>query len=94
MQAVFNFSYYITGSKSALTLATKGSPCRSYTTIQIWIADQGKGEIHCSQDPNVVTFDNNQVLLKLQKIPEISPKNVALFLRDRCDANFVFSPTH
>ena len=68
MQAVFNFSYYITGSKSALTLATKGIPCRSYTTIQSWIADQGKEKIHCPQDPDVVTFfDNNQVLLKFDE---------------------------
>ena len=68
MQAVFNCSYYITGSKSALTLATKGSPCGSYTTIQSWIADQGKEEIHCPQDPDVVTFfDNNQVFLKFNE---------------------------
>ncbi|XP_078336984.1 uncharacterized protein LOC144626577 [Crassostrea virginica] len=77
MQAVFNCSYYITGSKSALTLATKGSPCWSYTTIQSWIADQGKEEIHCPQDPDVVTFfDNNQVLEKKWKV-EVNYKSRA-----------------
>ena len=72
MQAVFNCSYYITGTKSALTLGTKGSPCGSYTTIQSWIADQGKEEIHCPQDPDVVTFfDNNQVFLKFNECAHV-----------------------
>ncbi|XP_062603684.1 uncharacterized protein LOC134265484 [Saccostrea cucullata] len=69
MGAFMHFRFYITGSKSALTLSTKGSPSGSYTTVQNWIADQGKQKIQCPQHADVVTFfDNNQVLEKKWKV--------------------------
>lgn len=37
--------FHITGSKSALTLSTNGSPSGSYSIVQNWIADQGKQSI-------------------------------------------------
>ncbi|XP_062600641.1 uncharacterized protein LOC134262278, partial [Saccostrea cucullata] len=54
--------FYITGSKSALTLSTKGSSSGSYSTVQNWIADQGKQKIQCPQHADVVYtfFNNNQ----------------------------------
>lgn len=62
MGAIIYYRFYITGSKSALTLSTKGSPSGSYSTVQNWIADQGKQSIQCPQHADVVTFfDNNQV---------------------------------
>lgn len=54
--AIIHFRFYITGSKSALTLSTKGSPSGSYSTVQNWIADQGKQHIQCPQHADVVTF--------------------------------------
>lgn len=62
MGAIIYYRFYITGSKSALTLSTKGSPSGSYSTVQNWIVDQGKQSIQCPQHADVVTFfDNNQV---------------------------------
>ncbi|KAJ8322266.1 LOW QUALITY PROTEIN: hypothetical protein KUTeg_000737 [Tegillarca granosa] len=56
-------TYYITGSKNACVLNSSGSPAGSYTTISKWINNQSIEPLSCPENPDVITFfDNNQVL--------------------------------
>lgn len=55
-------AYYVTGSKFAVDINSKGSLAGSYTTMKKWISDHSKEPMNYSWESDVVTFfDNNQV---------------------------------
>ena len=59
-------TYYVTGSKFAAQINSRGSPSGSYATIKKWIADHAVQPLTCPDDTDVVTFfDNNQVTYQL-----------------------------